>query len=216
MEKIQKQSQQYDTLYKFIIIGNTSCGKTCILHHFIEGEFKKNSTYTIGVEFGSKILSLQNKNIKLQIWDTAGQERFKSVARTYYRGALGAIIVYDMTRIDTFHSVKQWIQDARDLARNDIQIAVFGNKCDLLEERQVTYQEAKRFCDENNVLFYETSANTGDNVEQGFVQVTKQIMDMVEKGIIDNNELKPKLEFNINTKASQQQNQNVNGQYCQC
>ncbi|EGR32687.1 ras oncogene family protein, putative [Ichthyophthirius multifiliis] len=205
---------QYEALYKFIIIGNTCCGKTCILHNFLEGKFKKNSSYTIGVEFSSKIIQINNKNIKLQIWDTAGQERFKSVARTYYRGALGAIIVYDITNAESFHAVKQWIQDTRDLARNNISIVVCGNKCDLKDERQVQYLEGERFCASMNVGFFETSAITSENIEQSFIEAARNIYDMIEKGLIDNSELQPRLAYNL--KKDDKNDDNNTFKSCSC
>uniref|UniRef100_A0A8C6L6T8 RAB4a, member RAS oncogene family n=1 Tax=Nothobranchius furzeri TaxID=105023 RepID=A0A8C6L6T8_NOTFU len=93
-------SESYDFLFKFLVIGNAGTGKSCLLHQFIEKRFKDESNHTIGVEFGSKIISVVNKTVKLQIWDTAGQERFRSVTRSYYRGAAGALLVYDITRAD--------------------------------------------------------------------------------------------------------------------
>ncbi|EAR90686.1 Rab-family small GTPase (macronuclear) [Tetrahymena thermophila SB210] len=210
------KEKSYDLLYKFIIIGNTSTGKTCTLHNFLEGKFKKNSSYTIGVEFGSKVVTAKNKNIKLQIWDTAGQERFKSVARTYYRGGLGAIIVYDITDVESFHSVKQWIADARELARSDICIAVCGNKCDLKEERQVSQQDAENFCKENNVMFFEISALTGENVENAFLEVTKVITEMVEKGQISMSDLKPRITAGLGEHTRKPDLQEQNQNMCSC
>ncbi|KAG0327671.1 Ras- protein Rab-4A, partial [Podila humilis] len=109
---------------------------------------KENATHTIGVEFGSRIVTIGKNQVKLQIWDTAGQERFRSVTRSYYRGAAGALLVYDISNRNTFTSIAKWIADARKLAGADIALMLVGNKLDL-EDREVTYLEASRFAQEN-------------------------------------------------------------------
>eukprot|EP01017_Pseudomicrothorax_dubius_P005309 TRINITY_DN11310_c0_g1_i1.p1 TRINITY_DN11310_c0_g1~~TRINITY_DN11310_c0_g1_i1.p1 ORF type:complete len:242 (+),score=33.41 TRINITY_DN11310_c0_g1_i1:61-726(+) len=183
----------YDYLFKFIVIGNANSGKSCFLHYLLENKFKRNSSHTIGVEFGSKIIKIGSKTVKLQIWDTAGQERFRAVARTYYRGALGALILYDITNPDSYNSLSQWIKDARDLARPDICIFVIGNKSDLKDQRQVSNVEAAKFCQENGVSFLEASALTGENVIEGFQGLTKNILGKIDSGLIDTSELQPRL-----------------------
>uniref|UniRef100_A0A1B6J019 Ras-related protein Rab-4B n=1 Tax=Homalodisca liturata TaxID=320908 RepID=A0A1B6J019_9HEMI len=109
-------SETYDYLFKFLVIGSAGTGKSCILHQFIENKFKSDSSHTIGVEFGSKIVNVAGKSVKLQIWDTAGQERFRSVTRSYYRGAAGALLVFDITNRESFNNLAEWLQDARMLA----------------------------------------------------------------------------------------------------
>ena len=159
---------------------------------------KRNSSHTIGVEFGSKIIKIGQKTVKLQIWDTAGQERFRSVARSYYRGALGALVVFDITKsvynnyfvlncwglnsAETFAALPQWIKDAKDLARPDICISLVGNKNDLKEERVINYMEAAKFSQENSVSFLETSALTGENVNESFMCLAKNILTKIENG----------------------------------
>jgi Ras-related protein Rab-4B len=138
--------------------------------------------HTIGVEFGSRVVSLGGKTIKLQIWDTAGQERFRSVTRSYYRGAAGALIFYDITNRDTFEHLANWLSDARTLARPDISIVATGNKSDLKEERQVTFLEASRFCQENDAMFMETSAMTGECVEEAFMKCARSVLSKIESG----------------------------------
>merc|ERR1719229_6844 len=139
---------------------------SCLLHQFIENKFKKGSSHTIGVEFGSKIIHVGGRNIKLQIWDTAGQERYRSVTRSYYRGAAGALIVYDITNRDSYNHLINWLADARTLARADISIITVGNKVDLKEKRAVTFLESSRCAQENDILFLETSALTGEGVRR--------------------------------------------------
>ncbi|XP_053463575.1 ras-related protein Rab-4A isoform X3 [Nycticebus coucang] len=145
-------SETYDFLFKFLVIGNAGTGKSCLLHQFIEKKFKDDSNHTIGVEFGSKIINVGGKYVKLQIWDTAGQERFRSVTRSYYRGAAGALLVYDITSRETYNALTNWLTDARMLASQNIVIILCGNKKDLDADREVTFLEASRFAQENGEL----------------------------------------------------------------
>ncbi|VDP06143.1 unnamed protein product [Soboliphyme baturini] len=158
-----------DYLFKFLIIGNAGTGKSCLLHHFIENEFKHDTTHTIGVEFGSKVIQLNNKAVKLQIWDTAGQERFRSVTRSYYRGAAGALLVYDVTCRESFNALMQWLSDARSLASPHIVVLLIGNKKDLEERREVTFLEASQFAQENGELYPD---RMGSGIQYGDSQMT--------------------------------------------
>ncbi|CAK8694845.1 ras-related protein Rab-4B-like [Clavelina lepadiformis] len=178
-------SETYDFLFKFLVIGSAGVGKSCILHQLLENKFKEESTHTIGVEFGSKIVNVGGKCVKLQIWDTAGQERFRSVTRSYYRGAAGALLVYDTTCRETFNSLTNWLTDAKTLASPNIVIILCGNKKDLESEREVTFLEASRFAQENEVMFLETSALTGENIEDAFNKCAKTILTKIEAGDID-------------------------------
>ncbi|XP_065511152.1 ras-related protein Rab-4B isoform X2 [Caloenas nicobarica] len=159
-------SETYDFLFKFLVIGSAGTGKSCLLHQFIENKFKQDSNHTIGVEFGSKVVNVGGKTVKLQIWDTAGQERFRSVTRSYYRGAAGALLVYDITS-------------------PNIVIILCGNKKDLDAEREVTFLEASRFAQENELMFLETSALTGENVEEAFLKCARTILNKIESGELD-------------------------------
>ncbi|KAL9697409.1 hypothetical protein quinque_000850 [Culex quinquefasciatus] len=150
-----------------------------------ESYVKEDSSHTIGVEFGSRIVNVGGKSIKLQIWDTAGQERFRSVTRSYYRGAAGALLVYDSTSRDSFNVLSNWLNDARTLASQNICILLVGNKKDLEEEREVTFLEASTFAQENELIFLETSARTGENVEEAFLKCSKTILAKIETGELD-------------------------------
>jgi len=209
----EKDKDQYDFLFKFIIIGDAGAGKSCLLHQFIENKFKKGTSHTIGVEFGSKIIQVGGRTIKLQIWDTAGQERYRSVTRSYYRGAAGALIAYDITNRESYNHLLHWLADARTLARADISIINVGNKCDLKDKRAVTYLEASRAAQENDVLFLETSALTGEGVEEVFIKVAKMILSKIEDGLIDPNTMVS----GIHTGRQMQQLQDQsNNQGCGC
>lgn len=174
-----------DFLFKFLVIGSAGTGKSCLLHQFIENKFKQDSNHTIGVEFGSKVVNVGGKTVKLQIWDTAGQERFRSVTRSYYRGAAGALLVYDITSRETYNALTNWLTDARTLASPNIVIILCGNKKDLDAEREVTFLEASRFAQENELMFLETSALTGENVEEAFLKCARTILNKIESGELD-------------------------------
>ncbi|XP_014675002.1 PREDICTED: ras-related protein Rab-4B-like isoform X1 [Priapulus caudatus] len=146
---------------------------------------KADSNHTIGVEFGSKIVNVGGKAVKLQIWDTAGQERFRSVTRSYYRGAAGALLVYDITSRETYNALTNWLTDARTLASPNIVIILVGNKRDLEAEREVTFLEASRYAQENELMFLETSALTGGNVEETFLKCARSILTKIEQGELD-------------------------------
>ena len=121
----------YSYLFKYIIIGDPTVGKSCLLLQFLEGKFKLDSETTIGVEFGSKIIDLDDKKIKLQIWDTAGQEVFKSITRSYYRGSIAAILVYDITNRQSFNNLNKWMEETKTYSNEKLTILLIGNKSDL-------------------------------------------------------------------------------------
>jgi len=177
----------YEYIFKYIIIGDMGVGKSCLLHQFTEKKFQQDSPHTIGVEFGTRIIDVMGKKIKLQIWDTAGQERFRAVTRSYYRGAAGALLVYDSTRRITYNHLASWLTDARNLTHPNTVIMLVGNKKDLEDQRDVSYDEAKQFADENGLLFVESSAKTGENVEAAFLKTAKLIFQSIQEGNVDLN-----------------------------
>jgi len=143
--------------------------------------------HTIGVEFGTRIIEVSGQKIKLQIWDTAGQERFRAVTRSYYRGAAGALMVYDVTRRSTYNHLSSWLTDARNLTNPNTVIFLIGNKCDLEAQRDVTFEEAKQFAEENGLMFVEASAKTGDGVEEAFLETARKIYQNIQDGSLDLN-----------------------------
>ncbi|CAH8572368.1 unnamed protein product [Schistosoma turkestanicum] len=177
----------YAYLFKYIIIGDTAVGKSCLLLQFTDQRFQPVYDLTIGVEFGARMVTIGDKQIKLQVWDTAGQESFRSITRSYYRGAAGALLVYDVTRRDTFNHLASWLQDARQHASPNMVITLVGNKCDLGARREVGQEEAEAFARENNLLFLETSAKTGANVEQAFASTARAIYEHLQLGLLDIN-----------------------------
>ena len=176
----------YDYLFKFILIGDSTVGKTCILTRFVDGWFKTDSDPTIGVEFGSKVIRCKSGvTVRLQVWDTAGQESFRSITRSYYRGAIGALLVYDITNSSSFENLPTWLKDSLDATNQNIGLVLVGNKVDLEGERQVDKNVAKEFSKENNLLFMETSAKNGQNIEKIFQILSEQILAKIEAGLIN-------------------------------
>uniref|UniRef100_A0A0K0EUG8 Ras-related protein Rab-14 n=2 Tax=Strongyloides TaxID=6247 RepID=A0A0K0EUG8_STRVS len=178
----------YNYIFKYIIIGDVGVGKSCLLHQFTEKKFMVDCPHTIGVEFFTRIIEVSGQKIKLQLWDTAGQERFRAVTRSYYRGAAGAIMVYDVTRRTTFNHLSSWLQDARNLTNPNTVIFLIGNKSDLDEQREVTFDEGKQFSEENGLTFLECSAKTGSNVEEVFLSTANKIFQNIQDGSIDLNQ----------------------------
>merc|ERR1711959_104322 len=148
-------TMSYAYLFKYIIIGDTGVGKSCLLLQFTDKRFQPVHDLTIGVEFGARMINIDGKQIKLQIWDTAGQESFRSITRSYYRGAAGALLVYDITRKDTFNHLSSWLEDAQQHANSNMTITLIGNKSDLEHRRQVQAKEGEDFAKRNSLTFLE-------------------------------------------------------------
>ena len=150
--------------FRYIIVGDIAVGKSCILLQFTDKKFRVEHEITVGVEFGEKTIELNRKVIKIQIWDTAGQEQFQAITRTYYRGAIGALLVYDITRRETFTHVRKLLQEVRVNSSKNITVILIGNKKDLEDRREVRFEEGESFARENGIMFLETSAKTAFNV----------------------------------------------------
>ena len=158
-----------------VLIGDSGVGKSNLLLRFTRNEVDLDSKTTIGVEFATRSLSIQGKTIKAQIWDTAGQERYRAITSAYYRGAVGALLVYDITKKNTFESVERWLNELKDHADSKIVVMLVGNKCDLKDERRVTVEEAKEAAHKFNLSFLETSALEATNVDESFKRVLEEI-----------------------------------------
>jgi len=174
----------YDYLFKYIVVGDSGVGKSCLLLQFTDNRFQHIHDLTIGVEYGSKTITVADRHIKLQIWDTAGQESFRSITRSYYRGSVGALLVYDITRRQSFNHLRQWIKDLQDYTHPDIVIILVGNKTDLHYRRQVTTEEGQLFATEHGFLFCETSAFTAENVHKVFTGTAQKIYERLYNGVI--------------------------------
>ena len=149
---------EYDYLFKLLLIGDSGVGKSCLLLRFADDTYTESYISTIGVDFKIRTIQLEGKTIKLQIWDTAGQERFRTITSSYYRGAHGIIVVYDVTEMETFNNVKQWLHEIDRYASEGVNKLLVGNKADLVTKKQVETQAAKEFADSLGIPFLEVPA----------------------------------------------------------
>jgi Ras-related protein Rab-1A len=168
-------AQEYDYVFKLVLIGDSGVGKSCLLLRFADDTYTESHISTIGVDFKIRTIQLDGKTIKLQIWDTAGQERFRTITSSYYRGAHGIIVVYDTTDSETFEHVKTWLHEIERYASENVNKLLVGNKSDLTTKRQVETEAAKEFADSANIPFLETSAKNATNVEDAFMTMAGEI-----------------------------------------
>ncbi|XP_057536928.1 ras-related protein RIC2 [Amaranthus tricolor] len=176
-----RAEDDYDYLFKVVLIGDSGVGKSNLLSRFTRNEFSLESKSTIGVEFATRSLNVDGKVIKAQIWDTAGQERYRAITSAYYRGAVGALLVYDVTRHATFESVERWLKELRDHTDPNIVVMLIGNKSDLRHLVAVSMEDGKTFAETESLYFMETSALEATNVENAFTEVVTQIYRIVSK-----------------------------------
>ena len=175
----------YDYLLKYIIIGDAAVGKSNLLLRFSQDDFKSEYQLTIGVEFGAKNLDIDNKKYRLQIWDTAGQENYRSITRAYYKNSVCAILVYDITNRDSFEHISSWVEDCLAQSPKTVFMVLVGNKSDLSEKRKVSIEEGQKMAKNNNMIFFEASAKTGDNVDKIFEESAKEINKKINEGYYD-------------------------------
>lgn len=164
----------YERLVKVLLVGNSGVGKSCLLVRFCDNSYESNSISTIGVDFKTKLLSIDNKNICLQVWDTAGQERYHSVTSSYYKGAQGALVVYDITNRDSFDSVDEWVNEIS-LTNKNVAIILVGSKCDEESDRKVSREQGEIKSKEIGCPFYEASSKLGVGVDEIFEDLVKII-----------------------------------------
>ncbi|XP_031490975.1 ras-related protein RABA5c-like [Nymphaea colorata] len=183
-------------LFKIVIIGDSAVGKSNLLSRFARNEFNQNSKATIGVEFQTQSMEIEGREVKAQIWDTAGQERFRAVTSAYYRGAVGALIVYDITRRSTFENIDRWLEELK--THSDVTMAklLVGNKCDQESLRDVSVEEAKEFAEKEGLFFMETSALDSTNVKAAFEVVIKEIYNGVSRKVLNSEVYKKELSMN--------------------
>ncbi|KAG6507631.1 hypothetical protein ZIOFF_032982 [Zingiber officinale] len=194
-----RADDEYDYLFKVVLIGDSGVGKSNLLSRFTRNEFSLESKSTIGVEFATRSIRVDDKVIKAQIWDTAGQERsetlvlvldeisvlYRAITSAYYRGAVGALIVYDITRHVTFENLERWLKELRDHTDSNIVIMLVGNKADLRHLRAVSTEDAKDFAERERAFFMETSALESVNVEEAFTEVLSQIYNIASRKALE-------------------------------
>ena len=176
---------EYTYSIKFIIVGDSSVGKSNILLRFSRNIFDPGHQATLGIEFANKHVLYNNIDYLVQVWDTAGQENFRSVTRAYYKAAAVAMVVYDITNEESFEHIKQWIKDCKDLAPKSVQLVLIGNKIDLEDKRTIIEQRGIELAKENNMLFFETSALNGNGVENAFNKTIEVIDQKIRSGFYD-------------------------------
>ncbi|CAF2085527.1 unnamed protein product [Brassica rapa subsp. trilocularis] len=180
-EMANRVDQEYDYLFKIVLIGDSGVGKSNILSRFTRNEFCLESKSTIGVEFATRTTQVEGKTIKAQIWDTAGQERYRAITSAYYRGAVGALLVYDITKRQTFDNALRWLRELRDHADSNIVIMMAGNKSDLNHLRSVAEEDGHNLAEKEGLSFLETSALEATNVEKAFQTILGEIYHIISK-----------------------------------
>ena len=216
--KQQSNPSGYDMIFKIVLIGDTSVGKTNILSKYLSDEFDPDSKATVGVEFGTKNFKIENNIVKVQIWDTAGQERYRSITNAYYKGAKGSLLVYDITNKKSFENLDRWISDLKTNGDSNISIVLLGNKSDLENLRQISTEEGKQKAEFYKFAFMETSALNGHNIEKAFDElisdVYKNHKELFEKSakveISDNNNKGIDIDLNQNKENDENNNEKDN------
>jgi len=172
-------------IFKYIVIGDSGVGKSCLLLQFTDKRFHPHHDLTIGVEFGTRTVEIDNQQVKLQVWDTAGQESFRSITRAYYRGTAVCLLVYDVCRRETFNHLQTWLEEVHRHSNPTVEIVLIGNKKDLGPKREVQELEGRGFAEKNNLRFFETSAKEDSNVEDAFMAPARSLFDKIKKNEIE-------------------------------
>jgi small GTP-binding protein len=170
--------------YKIVVIGASAVGKSSIVQRLVQDTFTTDGTTTCGADFYSHTFTVNNEPIRLQIWDTAGQERFRSISKSYFRNAIGAVLVYDITNLNSFDQVSDWLNDLHSLAAPNAYILLVGNKSDLEGSRQVGVDLVKDFAERHHLERIETSAQSGKNVQEAFARMALEVSNRVANGSV--------------------------------
>ena len=192
------EDDEYDYIFKVLLLGNSDVGKSSLLLRFVDSLWNDAFVPTIGVDFKVKTLEINNKKVKMQIWDTAGQERFRTVVSTYFRGAHGILLLYDVTNRDSFKNLESWLIEIEKNAKEKVLKILIGNKCDLTDDREISTEEGKAFALRNGMEFMETSAKMNTNVTEAFETLGKLMIEFNSKS----NTTSQKNNQNKNLKAS--------------
>lgn len=171
----RQSTNSYDFLIKLLMIGDSGVGKSCLLLRFSDDSFTTSFITTIGIDFKIKTIELDGKRIKLQIWDTAGQERFRTITTAYYRGAMGILLVYDVTDEHSFLNIRQWIRNIEQHAADSVNKILIGNKCDMTEDKKIVTERGRELAKEYSINFFETSAKSNINVTEAFMSIAQDI-----------------------------------------
>ena len=185
MSDNQQQNSDYSYSVKYIIVGDSSVGKSNILLRFSRNVFDPGHQATLGIEFANKHILYNNIDYLVQVWDTAGQENFRSVTRAYYKASAVAMVVYDITNEESFQNIQSWIKDCKDLAPKTVQMVLIGNKSDLEESRVITKERGEELARENRMMFFETSALNGNGVEEAFQKSIELVDQKIRSGFYD-------------------------------
>ncbi|KNA23203.1 hypothetical protein SOVF_026930 [Spinacia oleracea] len=200
------EAEEY--LFKIVIIGDSAVGKSNLLSRYSRNEFNMHSKATIGVEFQTQSMEIEGKEVKAQIWDTAGQERFRAVTSAYYRGAVGALLVYDITRRTTFDSIGRWLDELTTHSDTTAARMLVGNKKDLDDIRSISIEEGKSLAEEHGLFFMETSAKDSTNVKTAFEMVIKEIYSSVSRKVLNSDSYKAQLSLNRVSLVEDEKKQN--------
>ena len=186
-----------DYTFKYIVVGNAFVGKSNIIYRFVQGKFNENYKATINLDFSYKNLKIGDKIYRVQLWDTVGQEEFQSISSGYYKSGVCALVVYDITNRESFNNVSTWVEECKNNGPSTISLVLVGNKIDLEDKRQITYEEGEDYANQNNMQFFETSALNGSNIDKMFNDTVESIIRKIE-----NNYYKDKdcgIDFNTNS-----------------
>lgn len=203
----------FDFMFKILIIGNSSVGKTSFLFRYADNSFTSAFVSTVGIDFKVKTVIRNQKRIKLQIWDTAGQERYRTITTAYYRGAMGFILMYDVTNEESFNSVQDWVTQIKTYSWDNAQVILVGNKSDMEAERIVTFERGKQLADQLGLEFFETSAKENINVQDVFDRLVDIICDKMTDSADGPDQ--PTINLNRGTRLTDDQSQN-NNPNCAC
>ncbi|CAL9782017.1 ras-related protein RABA5c-like [Musa acuminata AAA Group] len=214
---MEEEVVEEEYLFKVVIIGDSAVGKSNLLSRYARNEFNLHSKATIGVEFQTQSVDVDGKEVKAQIWDTAGQERFRAVTSAYYRGALGALLVYDISRCSTFDSIARWLDELNTHSDTTVARMLVGNKCDLETLREVSVEEGKALAEAEGLFFIETSALDSTNVKTAFEIVIKEIYNNISRKILNSDSYKAELSVNrvsLSSNGNDEQKQGVSKFSC--